>query len=447
MASTSQVRPKRAELAPGLNGARGRHRFVRILFVQRDAGDVERCLRELKTVHFKVSADVVLTPEQFTARLSLQPYDLVVAEYPNPNWEETQALELLHQSGWQIPLIFVSHTLEPETATELMTKGAYDCVEMERISHLPVAIRRALDEGNLRIQRDRAERMLKHSEARYGALIGNPTYGICGCSLDGKFLDVNKALITMLEYTSREELLAANLASDIIRAPATRARLLGQSGQIDRINPFETEWKAQNGTCVRVRLTGREVCADQGAPESYEIIVEDVTKQRALENQLRQQATRDALTGLANYRQLVDVLSTEIKRSKRTEREFALLFLDLNGLKRINDRHGHLVGSKALCRLADALCICSREIDTAARFGGDEFALVLPETGAGAANAVARRVCSSLANDAKEPRLSVSVGIAIYPLDGRTIESLLQTADRALYKMKGERKTALYNFR
>lgn len=421
---------------------------MRILFVQRDVADVERCLRELKTVQFKVSADVVLTPEQFTARLSLQPYDLVVAEYPSPNWKETQALELLRQSGKQIPLIFVSHTLEPETVAELLTKGAYDCVEMDHLTHLPVAIRRALDEGSLRLQRDRAERMLKHSEAKYRALIGNPTYGICRCTLDGKFLDVNKALMAMLGYTSsREELLAANLVRDVIRDPATRTRLLGQSSQIDCSNPFETEWKAQNGTSVRVRLTGREVCADQGAPESYEIIVEDVTKQRALEDQLRQQATRDALTGLANYRRLVDVLNSEIKRSRRTEREFALLFLDLNDLKQINDRYGHLVGSKALCRLADALSICSREIDTAARFGGDEFALVLPETGAGAANAVARRVCNSLANDAKEPRLSVSVGIAIYPLDGRTIESLLHTADRALYKMKGERKTALYNFR
>ncbi len=447
MTSTSQVRHKRAELAAVLNGSQGRHRFVRILFVQRDVGDVESCVQELKFVGFKVSADVVVTPEQFTARLSSRPYDLVVAEYPSPKGEGAQALELLHQSGKQIPLIFVSDTLERETVAEFITKGAYDCVEMDHIGHLPVAIRRALDEGNLRVERDRTEKMLKHSEAKYRALIGNLTYGICRCGLDGNFLDVNQALITMLGYTSREELLAANLASAVILDPTTRARLLGQSGQKDRINPFETEWKGKNGTSLRVRLTGREVCAEQGAPESYEVIVEDVTKQRALEDQLRQQATRDAMTGLANYRQLVDVLSTEIKRSKRTQREFALLLLDLNGLKQINDRYGHLVGSKALCRLADALCICSRDIDTAARFSGDEFALVLPETGADAASVVTRRVCDSLANDAKEPQLSVSVGVAIYPQDGRTIENLLQTADRALYKMKGERKTALHNSR
>ena len=189
----------------------------------------------------------------------------------------------------------------------------------------------------------------------------------------------------------------------------------------------------------------REVRTEQGAPDGYEVIVEDVTKQRALEDQLRQEATRDPLTGLANYRQLVGVLNTEIKRSKRTEREFALLLFDLNGLKKINDRYGHLVGSKALCRLADALCTCSRNIDTAARFGGDEFALVLPETGASAASVVARRVCGRLANDAKEPRLFVSVGVGIYPRDGKTIENLLRAADHALYKTKGGRRTGVDN--
>jgi len=402
--------------------------------------DAERYLQELR-MGFKVSADVVETTEQFTARLNLQPYDLIVAGYPSPNWDGAQVMELLHQFGKPIPIIFIGDTLNRETVADLITRGAYDCIEMDHIGHLPVAIRRALDQANLRIERDRAEKMLKHSEAKYRALIGNLTYGICRCSLDGDFLDVNQALITMLGYASKKELLAANLASAAILDPITRARLLGQSGQKEATKPFETEWMGNNGTPIRVRLTGRAVRAEQGAPDSYEVIVEDVTNQRALEDQLRQQAMRDPLTGLANYRQLVDVLNTEIKRSTRTGREFALLLLDLDGLKQINDSHGHLVGSNALCRLADALCTCSRDIDTAARYGGDEFALILPETGADQAVLVARRICDCLVNDAKEPRLSVSVGVAIYPQDGKTIENLLHTADRALYKMKGARNT------
>ncbi len=154
---------------------------------------------------------------------------------------------------------------------------------------------------------------------------------------------------------------------------------------------------------------------------------------------LRRLAASDSLTGLANYRHLVDVLDLEIKRSERTRREFALLFFDLDGLKRINDRHGHMVGSQALCRLADLLCTCCRSIDTPARFGGDEFAVVLPETKAEEANLVARRICERIANDGNGPKLSVSVGVVVYPHNGDTIEGLLREADLALCSMKQQR--------
>ncbi len=119
-----------------------------------------------------------------------------------------------------------------------------------------------------------------------------------------------------------------------------------------------------------------------------------------------------------------------------------MLFFDLDGLKRINDRHGHMIGSQALCRLADVLCSCCRDIDTPARFGGDEFALVLPETDAEAANLVARRICESIANDGTGPKLSVSFGVAVYPENGETIERLLSQADSALYLMKRQKIVA-----
>jgi len=161
-----------------------------------------------------------------------------------------------------------------------------------------------------------------------------------------------------------------------------------------------------------------------------------------VEDHLRRLAASDSLTGLANYRHLVDVLDLEIKRSNRTNRQFALLFFDMGGLKRINDRHGHMVGSQALCRLADVLVSCCRGIDTPARFGGDEFAVVLPETNAEEASLVARRICERIANDGIEPKLSVSAGVAVYPDNGDTIEKLLREADSALYSMKQQRKPA-----
>ena len=166
-----------------------------------------------------------------------------------------------------------------------------------------------------------------------------------------------------------------------------------------------------------------------------------VAERKEAEDRLRRLAVSDPLTGLANYRQLAQALDAEIKRSSRTDRPFAVVLMDLDGLKQINDRYGHLVGSLALRRVAETLLGSCRGMDTAARFGGDEFALVLPETADAAAWHVARRVADRVAGDGEQPPLSVSVGVAMHPRDGATLEALLNAADRSLYDTKSRRRT------
>jgi diguanylate cyclase (GGDEF)-like protein/PAS domain S-box-containing protein len=413
-----------------------RRRMVRILFVDEKESDVELCLHELKRMDFAVSSEWIRVAAEFQERLRTQSYDVIVCDYSMPGWTGMEALELLQQSDQDIPFILAAGNLDEDIAGAFMRKGAFDCVDKNRLNRLPLAVALAVEEKSRREERNHAEKELRHSEAHYRALVENPTYGICHFDVDGRFLDVNAALVAMLGYGSKEELMAVNMATEIIRDPIERAQLFGSYRQTGHVDLIEVEWKRKDGTPMKVRLSGQQVGVEKGAPDGCEVIAEDVTAQRASEDHLRHLAATDALTGLANYRRLSEILESEIKRSERTARPFAVLLFDLNGMKRINDSHGHLAGNRALCRLGDIFRSSCRSIDTAARYGGDEFAIVLPETGAREADAVGRRICERLSNDTEEPLLSVSVGIAVYPEDGATMDTLFQEADRALYEMK-----------
>jgi len=162
----------------------------------------------------------------------------------------------------------------------------------------------------------------------------------------------------------------------------------------------------------------------------------EVAERRRQEERVRQLAVSDPLTGLANYRRVVEALETEVKRFARTGRGFVLLLLDLDGLKRINDQHGHLAGNHALCRVAEVLRVHCREVDTPARYGGDEFAVVLPETSREDAQRVTSRIAGRLSEGGEASPLTVSIGAAVYPEDGTTIEQLFNHADAKLYKEK-----------
>jgi diguanylate cyclase (GGDEF)-like protein/PAS domain S-box-containing protein len=420
-----------------------RSRPLSALFVHRDADAINACERELEKGQFTVTSDFVLNVAQCAEQLRSRSYDVILVEYFNPGWNgrnDSQALQALHQTVQDIPIIFLTTGLEAQSIQELGGEGVFEYVEHEHLAQLPMAVRRALNGKKLRDELEEARRALRHSQSLYRALADNPTYGIYRCDAEGELLDVNQALLTMLGYGSKVELLTANQELRIIPNLRNDSLFAGLIPETKRIAPVEMEWKRKDGTTLKARLSGRGVYDDHGNFAGHEIIVVDVTEQRTLEGQLRHQASSDSMTGLANHRRLFEVLHSEISRSKRTGREFSLLLLDLDGLKRINDQFGHLVGSRALCRLAQIVADCSRSVDTAARHGGDEFALVLPETSPTAAALVGERICELLAKDAENPRLSVSLGIAGYPQGADTIGTLLYAADRALYAMKAKKQ-------
>ncbi len=175
----------------------------------------------------------------------------------------------------------------------------------------------------------------------------------------------------------------------------------------------------------------------------------------ALDNAMRVQraealSVTDDLTQLYNSRYLSQVLRRETKRASRNGRPLSLLFIDLDGFKTVNDSHGHLFGSRALVEAADVIRASARETDVVSRFGGDEFALVLPDTGSDGALYVGERIRERIAahaflhGDGLNMRLTVSIGVATLPDVAVSAEALIQAADEAMYYVKDHGKDGVH---
>ncbi|MGQ0642395.1 MAG: GGDEF domain-containing protein, partial [Gemmatimonadaceae bacterium] len=161
---------------------------------------------------------------------------------------------------------------------------------------------------------------------------------------------------------------------------------------------------------------------------------------------LEQLASTDPLTDVLNRRALAERLLGEMERVRRYETTVSILLIDLDFFKRVNDTHGHLVGDDVLTEVAELLQRAVRAVDVVARFGGEEFVIVLPETGAPGAAAFAERIREHVeaktfveASDGSGLRITASIGVAIFPSPGvQTVEDLLAKADQALYRAKAE---------
>jgi diguanylate cyclase (GGDEF)-like protein/PAS domain S-box-containing protein len=413
-------------------GAENKH--LRFLLIEDNPTDVELLEYELRHAGFEFSLAVVQTSEEFTRELRATAPHLVMADYNLPGWRGIEALEIVEREGQDVPLILVTGALADTTAVDCIKQGATDYVLKGSLARLPVAIRRALQEKNVREQRKRTEQELQLTQFSVEHA-SDAVFWVDPC---GRFVYANQAGCHSLEY-SREELLSLSV-SDVDPLVAQQGwGLFWEEIKTRRSITFEAQHRTKEGRSFPVEITANYLEFD-GREYSFSF-VRDITERKAAEARIKFLAYSDALTGLPNRRLLQDRLTMALASARRRGHKVALLFLDLDRFKSINDSLGHSAADLLLQEVAQRLAACGREQDTIARIGGDEFLIVL--TGlkdATDAAVAAERLMDAIVGEysiqGQALHLTCSLGISIFPEQGTDTETLIKNADTAMFNAK-----------
>ena len=281
------------------------------------------------------------------------------------------------------------------------------------------------------------------AETRYRSIFENVAEGIYQTSPDGRYLNFNPALVKIYGYESADELRTAitDIDRQLYVEPGKRDEFVALMSSFGIVKNFEAQAYHKSGEIIWISENAREVRDQLGRLIFYEGTVKDITERKMYEKELEYQSTHDALTGLPNRALMIDRLQQFMGIADRDNKKVAVVFLDLDQFKIINDSMGHHTGDELLKIMAGRLLHCVRETDTVVRLGGDEFVLLI--TGQHKIENISicmRKVLSSVAEPCQinnqEFIVSCSIGISVYPDDAKDTTALLKYADSAMYKAK-----------
>lgn len=288
-----------------------------------------------------------------------------------------------------------------------------------------------------------AEHALRQAEERYRGIFENAVEGIFQTTADGQYLRANPALARIYGYDSPADLMAnlSNIGGQLYVNPAQRGEFVRQMQEHGAVKNFVSEVRRRDGSVIWITENGRAVRDEEGRLLYYEGTVEDITENRRYQQRLEHQATHDALTALPNRSLLSDRLRQAVAYAKRYNQIVAVVFIDLDNFKLINDSLGHETGDNLLKAMSERMCENVRGSDTVARLSGDEFVILLrnekvEDDVTGTVQRIIRAVCRPWREQNQEIVVTCSAGISLYPRDGDDSATLLKYADAAMYRAK-----------
>jgi len=414
-----------------------------ILMLEDAALDAELAERELRKAGIEFSSRRVDTRDAFVAALDERCPDIILADYKLPSFDGLTALDIAREKAPDVPFIFVTGTMGEEFAIHTLHQGAADYVLKARLSKLVPAVNRALQTAEQLRQRRMAEEDLFHSRQMLRTILDTIPQRVFWKDKNSAYLGCNKPFAEDYGYADPSELVGKNdndiVSTDIAERFHAEDRQVLETGKA-KLNCEESRTLRDGSkgwlitSKVPVRDKDNQIVAILGT-------YEDVTERKASEERTLFLAYHDDLTELPNRVLAHDRLQHAISQCERDKSKVALVFLDLDNFKTINDSLGHSLGDRLLKEVASRLKHCVREIDTVSRQGGDEFLIILtsmpsPEAVVPVLTKLLEHVQEPFEIDGQELITTVSIGVALYPDDGRDFESLMKKTDAAMYRAK-----------
>jgi diguanylate cyclase (GGDEF)-like protein/PAS domain S-box-containing protein len=401
------------------------------------------------------------TGSEALAHLSRLRFDLVLLDLRLPDIGGHEIMDFINEKGIESDVIVMSGEVGIDAAIGALKRGAYDYLRKpysreELLKTVANALKqRRLEEANARIANQ-----LENSEKMYRYLVDSSPDIIYTLNHEGKFTFINDRAYQLLGY-KREELIGQHYSILVHDEDLERARYVFNERRVDERASRNVELRLKchaganqertfNNTLMTISLNAIGMHVPDQEVRRLEFygtygVARDITDRKRAEEVISYQAYHDILTDLPNRILFKDRLGLAVIQAKRKQTELAVMFIDLDRFKLVNDTLGHVKGDELLQQAAGRLKECLRKGDTLARQGGDEFTIVLPELrDRDDARMVADKFLEVLQDpfdlDGHAVHISASIGIAIYPTHGESIDELLRHADIAMYQIKGQGK-------
>jgi len=426
---------------------------------------VVKSLKDLLAVR-GFNPDSAIGGQEAICQLNQNEYDLVLLDLHMPYVNGHDVMEHIRNNRINTSVIIVSGETSFEAAKKACTLGAYDFLRKPYAAdELLITINNALKEKHLFKQNNFMQKQLAESERLHRYIVNTSPDIIYILDQDGHFTFINERIESLLGF-SKEEIVGKHYSFLVHHDDMEQAKYVFNERRVGTraAKNIELRLKCKNdgGDChfdnrtlpIELNAMGMYDGENNDSNNSYTGtygVARDVTERKIAEETISFQAYHDLLTKLPNRALLRDRLSIAINQAKRDDEKLAVMFLDLDRFKNINDSLGHMIGDELLQQVSSRLKNCIRQADTLARFGGDEFTLLLPKlkNGRNDASKLAEKITNTLKKpfniDGHELYVSVSIGIALYPQDGTHMDNLIKHADVAMYHVKGQGKNG-YQF-